>query len=187
MSPAGSSYAGPNLSRFARAGGKHVGWYYYGDNAGNASVAAMVDGTEYAATLVWNGQAIDRIGIETTVGVASAIRLGIRADLNGLPGAVMLDAGTVDGSLVQFSEVTVALRLPPGIYWLSATAQGGGPTTRATGVGGNTSYGASNPLAISGGSLIGYTQAGVAGALPALFVPANNGGNTPRVLVRSAA
>lgn len=70
-------------------------------------------------------ESIDRIGIEVTVlGVGAVIRLGIWSDSgDGYPGALLLDAGTVDASSIGFKENTVAQMLGAGIFWFGAVSQ----------------------------------------------------------------
>lgn len=136
---------------------------------------------------------IDRIGIEVTVaGVAgSLIRLGVRDQTtNGIPGALLLDAGTVAGDVVGITELPVTLRLrKPGTYWLSATAQGAAgtaPTVRA--VQGNLTpvSGTSLAGALSATPVTGYLMTGVTGALPATYTVSNRAGSAPLIAVRAA-
>jgi hypothetical protein len=76
---------------------------------------------------------IDRIGVEvTTVGSAGSVtRLGVWRDNNGVPGLLLLDAGTVDSTTTGLREITISQLLTPGIYWLGACSQGS-PTTQPT-------------------------------------------------------
>jgi len=126
---------------------------------------------------------LDRIGLEVTTAVATAVvRLGIYADDgNGYPGALVLDAGTIDASTTGFKEIVINQALAAGLYWLVGVAQTAAPTVRAT-------SGAVPGLSVatSQSTLAGaYTQAGVTGALPANFTAGGSvvtGGS--KVLVR---
>jgi hypothetical protein len=74
----------------------------------------------------------DRIGIfHGSNVVGSTYRMGIYEDDGaGLPGALILDAGTVatSASANTFLEVTISQQLTPGLYWLAGVSQGGNPT-----------------------------------------------------------
>lgn len=66
--------------------------------------------------------------IGTTVGTAiasSVLRFGIYKDNAGVPGALILDAGTVSSATTGAKEVTISQSLDPGIYWLAVAMQGG--------------------------------------------------------------
>ncbi len=63
---------------------------------------------------------VDRIGVRVvTAQVSGSTRIGIYESLaNGLPGALILDAGAVDTSTTGFKEATISLALPgPRMYW----------------------------------------------------------------------
>jgi hypothetical protein len=151
----------------------------------------MVASTEYATPfyLAANGT-LTRLGAEVTVaGAASTvIRLGLRADNNGQPGTLLLDAGTVAGDAVSASGVEITglnLALTPGRYWLTATAQGGTPTVRANS---GDVWPVSAPTlasAVGAAASAGYTTAAtVTGALPNGYVINARTGSVPRVVAR---
>lgn len=121
---------------------------------------------------------LDRIGAEITgIGdVGSLLRLGIYADdaAGGYPGALVLDAGTIDGASVAVQEIAIDLVLTPGVYWAAAVVQAvaaAQPNVRTIGT---------HAFPLTGSSTIltaaqlgtGYSMAGVAGALPAAFAAA---------------
>jgi len=64
---------------------------------------------------------IDRIGMEITVAgtAASVVRMGIYADLNNVPNALVLDAGTIAGDSATVQSITINQTLTPGLYWLT--------------------------------------------------------------------
>ena len=69
---------------------------------------------------------ITRLGAEiTSAGDAgSVLRIGIYADDGtGYPGALVLDAGTIAGDSVAVQEITVAITLPPALYWVGGVVQ----------------------------------------------------------------
>lgn len=79
---------------------------------------------------------ISGIGILiSTSAASSAIRLGIRAaDWEWMrPGGVVIDAGTVDSTSTGTKEITINDIRLHGYYFVSVTAQGGGPIVRGQG------------------------------------------------------
>ena len=78
----------------------------------------------------------DRIACEVTaIGSAGAVvRLGIYAcNANGMPGALVLDAGTVAADdIAGIKEITINQPLRPGRYWLCAATQVAASTLRST-------------------------------------------------------
>lgn len=110
----------------------------------------------------------DRIRSEVTVvGTAGAlIRLGLYYDDGtGVPGALALDAGTIDGTSATAQEINVNLTLPGGLYWIGSVVQGAAltrPTTRQL-------VGPVVPVSnLNSTSNMGrcYLQSSVTGALP---------------------
>lgn len=115
----------------------------------------------------------DRIGVRVNAGVASAtIRLGVYASAaGGLPGSLILDAGTIDASTAGFKEIIISQAFSPGTYWLAVCAQGATTALNATvnrsqrGVGSTAGQGAAGS---QGGGLV--HSGSITGALPATFV-----------------
>lgn len=193
--PAGFSVMGPQGEQGPPTPGAGTGvtpqlGYYVGP-LGSRTTLAMAASVEYAAPLYLAAPGtLSRLGAEITVaGAGSAvIRLGVRADNNGIPGALLLDAGTVPGDAVTAAGIEISgLTLPvvPGRYWLTGTAQGGTPTVRANS--GDVWPGAAPTLASAVGSAssAGYaTAATVAGALPSTYTISSRTGSPPRVVAR---
>lgn len=121
---------------------------------------------------IWvpRGVTLDRIGVDVVV-VATAgglVRLGVYADNGALPAALLLDAGTVDTTIIGGRELSISLGpLNDGLYWLAAVAQVAGCQIRkiTQAGGGFTPVG---PTSFGGTNLTGagYTVSGVNGALP---------------------
>jgi hypothetical protein len=135
---------------------------------------------------------LDRIAIETTVAgsAGSVIRLGIyAANEYGAPGALVLDAGTVDATAAPgVLEAATDVRAGPGLYYLAAASQGA-PTTPPTmrlhgGLMPGIAYGVAATLSAG---FVGYLKTGIPGALPPTVIPGGTTGNTPRVLIRIQA
>lgn len=125
--------ATPQTARGVR---KIIPGRYYGPGAHTPTTIAQGAGVLTAIPfLVPERFTADRISCEVTTGAGSSVvRLGVydSSMLDG-PNVLLLDAGTVDASGTGVKEVTIALTLQPGLYWLAAVAQGGGPTLRTVG------------------------------------------------------
>lgn len=138
------------------------------------------------------------VGEVTTAGSSgSKMRLGIFADTGaGMPGALVLDAGQINGDSATVQEITLgsSLVLTPGWYWVGAAAQSATPTMprhgRSGPVGGAGSGFLMNlgtTLPVAGVAAAGLAMTGVTGALPSTFN--NNGGavgSVPRILFKLA-
>jgi len=68
---------------------------------------------------------LNRIGINvTTAGGAGAVaRMGVYADSDGAPGALLLDT-TVTATATAYTEATISLAVGDGAYWLGLVIQG---------------------------------------------------------------
>jgi hypothetical protein len=95
----------------------------------SASVALGASTGLPCYTVVTAPVTITRIGCYVvTAAASSTVRLGIyEVGDDGLPGALVLDAGTVDSSTVGAKEITISQAMF-GPYWLIAVPQGGSPT-----------------------------------------------------------
>lgn len=119
---------------------------------------------------------LTRIGAEVTVvgDAGSKLRLGIYGDTgNAYPGNLVVDAGQIAGDSATVQELTIAVTIRPGLYWIGGVVQTvttTQPTVR-TQSGGNLdvllSPGTTLPSA--GSTVAGYNQTSVTGALPATF------------------
>ena len=102
------------------------------------------------------GGLVDRIGIEVTSGSAGAARLGIYANENGAPGALILDCGTVDTTSNAIVEASfTALRLPEWVW--AAVVSNATPTLRVGGQSASNIVGASTPSSTSRGLSRSFT------------------------------
>lgn len=119
----------PNLS-----GILSTGRYLKPTNLISVTVASLSTGFErFVMFVVPKTITVDRIGAEvTSAGTAGAVvRLGIRnAAVDGLPGTLLLDAGTIDGTSATFQEITISQVLVPGIYWAVGCTQVAASTVR---------------------------------------------------------
>lgn len=139
----------------------------------------------------WVGRAqnFDRIGAEvTTAGAAGAtLRLGIYADDgNGLPGALVVDAGTITSDSTGAKELTISQSLAAGWYHLAALVNTATATFRVI-TGNNYPVGAGSlASATASGGQAGHYTAGVTGALPASFTLTDRYGAPVLVTLRAA-
>lgn len=164
--------------------------YTYGPLGGTTTAAGTNGSLRALPFLVPIATTFDRIGAEiTTTGEAgSVLRIGIYYDNGaGAPGALLLDAGTIDGTSVTYQTITISQLLYRGIWWLASCPQLGTvtpPSMRSLnvagfGVGFNGSPGSTTPVSYSGTSTL-------TGGLPAAFGTPATQGNTPRVVLRAA-
>ena len=111
---------------------------------------------------------VDRIAVDIqAAGWAGAVvRLGIYESDNGVPGALILDAGTVDATSTGTKTITISQTLAAGYYYLAAVGQGQGSQ-----LSGNA-YSASQQIVPIDGTfhvgqgLVSCGKSGVTGALP---------------------
>lgn len=134
--------------------------------------------------------AFDRITLEVTATFAAAEhRLGIYADTNGLPDALVTGSeGVIDThSATGVIPFIFAVTLQPGLYWLASVAQTAG--TSAT-VRGRTAIPSPYVSQVNGGNANsnGYSRIGaVAAALPVNFGPVlEYQAVQPKVMLRAA-
>lgn len=142
--------------------------------------------------LLWlpAGLALQAIAVYVAVGAAATVlRLGIRADNDGLPGSLLLDAGTVPADTAGSRTLAVSYTVPSnpasGVpLWLSVTPQGGTVTLVANHVISETRdmTAASTALLYHGCAV----QGSVAGALPTTFAATSTAGPAPTFAVQAA-
>ncbi len=161
--------------------------WYHAQGAAGLTVLQTKDVLTYAPMLIPVPAVFDRIGLEVTVAAASSsyTRLGIYADVNGFPGPLILDAGTIPTSCAAgTSTIAITQALGPGTVWVAGVSQvqaGTQPTERT--------YHSENILV--GMSTVldqwdsGWQQTNVTGALPASATPATAIGNAAAVMLRA--
>lgn len=165
------------------------GWYAVA--AGGTDTLVIAGALFYAPLLIEKACTVDRIGLEVTgAGAATCvIRLGIYADDGGVPGSLIIDAGTIDGTSATYQEITISQALSVGRIWLTCVQQvTGTPTVRANRYGPGVPMSSSAQLsgAAERGSL--RVSAGVpSGALPSTAAAPNDFRNAaPRIALRIA-
>lgn len=106
-----------------------------------------------------------RIGAKITSagGAGSLARLGIYADDGtGKPGSLILDAGTIDGTVLGLGLITISQALPAGLIWLSYVAQVAAPTVQYA-----LAAPLQQPYSATDTNTQGWQKTAVTGALPA--------------------
>lgn len=168
------------LPRRMRSGMYYAPWLFSAD-----STLAITQNTEVAVPLLIGANCtLDRIGLEVTTAAASnVVRLGIRYDDGTYPGAVLLDAGTIDATATTgFKEINISQAITAGLWWVTATLQGGtGAAVRIKNV--NTLIG---QTVTSTSNSCGFSQTGVTGALGSFTSTPASAAGGPKILVRVA-
>jgi hypothetical protein len=162
------TYPDPNIPTFPYLA---TGRYYALDSYyGSTSGQVMTVNTMYVyPVIIYRTTSFDRISFQCSVGggSGSVVRLGVYADNNGLPDALIADWDTVVSTGTTVVEATIAWSPTPGIYWIAGVAQVGTQPTAHAVINAATSY------------LVGHTspdtnfqhamyvcQTNVSGALP---------------------
>ncbi len=156
-----------------------TGWSLLSNGPMGTVAGTTLNGQEFAIPFLPSFPVLKALAIDVSgAGSAgAAVRLGIRANVNGAPGALLADAGSQATTSTGIISYTLGTPLALGDDWLFYTVTfQGAPTTGAT-VRTHTIgdprfpiYGTGAPAANSG--YWGYYQTGVTGALPAGFTPA---------------
>ena len=175
--------------------GHKAGWYLIAGTPGNSDAIpseAVLNVVPLPPLTV--ARAFDRISVFSTLAGTSGavVRLGIYAsDSGGQPDALVLDAGTVDGTATGILAITISQTLQPGNYWLASVVQGGAGTRTKLANSGATQ--SESRLVLGGNNTWnqygqnGYLRNSVSGALPATFgTPTSTSGQTTLVALRCA-
>lgn len=166
------------------------GYYIRTYTTTTSSIVADLNVAYYAPIFIFATGSYDRIVVRTAsfFSGSGVMRLGIYSDNSGIPGTLVLDAGTISATAANTSyEITINQSLTPGLYWLCAVSQTNASTNgyvSLTSPGFQTHIGTT---AGGGSQQIGWEESGVSGALAnAGTVTANAFSNTPMVMLRKA-
>lgn len=168
------------------------GFYYPTPTASTlGSVTPTLSEARAIPFVVFKTTTFDRmlIIVISTTGT-SVCRLGIYADTGvGGPGALILDAGTVDcGTATGVQEATISQLLNPGVYWLVGVMQTATTAIR------NQAFSpfkyltaSAAPINYPASVIECYIKSGVTGALPALFASTSGAGSSsgPGIFLRA--
>ena len=173
-----------------------AGNYYFCNSQEQSGTSATLN-TNTMRSTPW--QVVDdlnavRLFVEHTVAGdgSAAMRLGIYADNNGTPGALIVDGGTVSMTgAAAVGEVTINVNLTPGLYWVAGVVQGASatqPTVRV--ISRETMHLPPLPLGTNlpgaGVVVVGWGRTGISGALPDPFGAASYTSIAPRIGFRAA-
>ena len=173
--------------------GFRAGAFYANPWATGSSTTNVVSGNiEFQPFPVPYGASLDQLVAEVTATNASGlVRMGIYAsNSSGLPGALVLDAGTVTSLATGARTITISQTLTAGLYWLAALGDAAGGTWRTWSASPSLSaMGWSTGIA-SGVVYTRFTATGVAtGSLPSTApttVATSSATGGLRVLARAA-
>ena len=144
--------------------------------AGNSNQTTTLNELNFTPVYVPQSLTADRIAVN--VGIAGSagavVRLGIYSPsaTTGLPGALVLDAGTVASDSTGFKEITISQALNTGLYWLSVVSQTATCSLRRPGtfIGGFVHW-TSDATARETPGVNRYRQTSVSGSLPSNATP----------------
>lgn len=105
-----------------RVSGTYYGAVGFGPSG--SAVAMVVDKIYCIPFLVLKTETFDRISVYVSTAAAGLAHLGIYADSNGKPGALVADYGTIDTSTTGSKEISINQTLTPGLYWLALITNG---------------------------------------------------------------
>jgi hypothetical protein len=168
----------------------NTGSYYCAPSSSftNETTYAMpLNQVHYVPFAVGEAVTVDRIlASVTTAGSAGAVvRLGIYADTDGKPAALLLDAGTIDSTTTGYKEIVISQALSSGaLYWVAVVAQVAACTLRAPASGNGSEWVGGSQTADA--RICNFIQTGVAGALPNPAVPAVGTTQNPLAKLRAA-
>lgn len=118
-------------------------------NLSTSTLTLTVDTLYCLPIIVQKLTTFTKIGIAvTTGGAGSTIRLGLYKNdgIGGYPGSLILDAGTVDSSVVAELSIDIIQKLM-GKYWIVCITNATAPVCRRP----------SSASALNGGHMLGYT------------------------------
>jgi hypothetical protein len=106
--------------------------YRFSANLGQTSTASAL-GRMHGRPVWLTAGTLDRLYIRhiATTAASEVVRLGIYSDTDNRPGALLLDAGTIDlSTATAVKALTISQAVSTARYWLAAVRQG--PTSTAT-------------------------------------------------------
>lgn len=171
--------AGGGSVPHARVAGRYYGLVPATNDATRVATASQVF---YCPFPVYEAFSINSIGIgvSSAGGSGSVVRLGLYADSSGVPGSLITDYGTIDGTSATYQEITISTSLTAAtLYWVAVVWQGGtAGSVRAIGVGDGSEWISLGALSQETRSSV-FFESGVAGALPGTATPSSTPINTP--------
>ena len=107
-------------------------WIRPNQNSITTTTSTAAADTLYAIPLpILASTTVDRIALDVTTLAVGSARLGIYSSLSsGHPGALVLDAGTVDTGTTGLKEIIISQALSAGLHW-TVVVYNAGPIVRA--------------------------------------------------------
>lgn len=102
------------------------GYYSWGTFAPAFAATTLTVNVLYARPfIVPVRRSFDRLGcnVSTAATAGGLLRMGLYAPGQGVPGALLVDAGTVDSTTTGAKELTISQTLNPGLYYVAIVAQ----------------------------------------------------------------
>ena len=176
----------------SKALGQPTSGDYYFTYSQDSTTTLQCMSDQERAQLFYVAEPIDVASIGVSVAIVgssgSVVRLGLRGTTDGLPDNLILDLGTIDGTVTGFQHIsTTGLHLEPGLYSVSTVGQGhpstepylrSGSSTMVYPINWPTEPGDTNTAR-------GYTQEGVSGAL-STWSGSNKASTLPRIVLKLA-
>jgi hypothetical protein len=182
----GSGYAGANgIGSVVPM----VSGYYYRPAGSNSSVSPAEDRVGFLPLFVPTTTTFDRMAIRTggTFSGSGVVRLGIYSDSNGVPGSLVLDAGTVATSAASTTyEITISQTVAPGLYWLAFCSQTNAATNNYVSFLGGYNQFATGTAGNGTSAQAGWYEDAITGALPSTAAIDGIINNFPQILMRVA-
>lgn len=113
---------------------KSGNWFGPYEAPGTSSYAGTLNRLDLVSMYISQSISVNRIACMVSTGGAAGavVRLGIfNAKPDGMPGTLLLDAGTVVATSTGVKEITISEALSPGLYYLGAVPQVAVSTLRA--------------------------------------------------------
>jgi hypothetical protein len=159
-------------------------------SSGGTTASGFTQGTLcFTPMMLAVGRTADRIGIDVTMAgtaAASVHRIGIWGDTAGVPGTLLVDAGTVATDSTGLKEVTISQALAAQtLYWLGVVQQGS-PASVAQ-LRSCVTFGPHMTDANPAFAPSGYAAVSISGALasnPTVTGLSGNGSGAPRIFLR---
>jgi hypothetical protein len=164
-----------------------AGLYYATPVVARATATPTLNDLRAAPFLLAETTTFDRIAVDVNTGgsAGAVIRLGIYADDgDGYPGALVLDAGTVDSTGTGLLTITISQQLAAGLYWLAGVSQ---VATSVVNISTGSAIGLGAGTNLAQALWAGYSQTSVSGTLPNPFTTTVTAGTqVVRVILRAA-
>jgi hypothetical protein len=166
------------------------GSYFTGDMAGAVTTKSAINTSYLIRVFIPRAMTVDRIGLEvTTLLNPSTIRLAIYTDVNDVPTALVLDAGTIDSSTTGYKEITISQSLNAGWVWLGCCCSSGTPVVKGSALSTGQGYHATGST-YSGFNVLGMSSStwiNGAAAPAGPLTPAAGTEQGPRILLRASS